>query len=146
MAGEASGSPQHPRVTTITIPWTGPVSAAVKGIIHVPAHSTPMKPSRRDENHRPGTKRLKIADQRPGHTGLTRRNVGGSPTPGTHDAETALAGWGARIRTSEWRIAHPHWNAGACSVVGALMAAAVQVAAGHARNFATDCPLHGASI
>jgi site-specific DNA recombinase len=33
---------------TITIPWTGPVPAAVKGIIHVPAHNTPMKPSRRE--------------------------------------------------------------------------------------------------
>src|SRR6266478_839798 len=36
-----------------------------------------------------------------------RRNVGGSPTPGTHDAETALAGWGARIRTWEWRNQNP---------------------------------------
>jgi hypothetical protein len=45
------------------------------------------------ENHRPGTKSLKIADQRLGHTSLTRRNVGGSPTPGDHTAKTALAGW-----------------------------------------------------
>jgi hypothetical protein len=36
------------RVATITIPWTGPVPAAVKGIVHVPAHSTPIKPSRRE--------------------------------------------------------------------------------------------------
>jgi DNA invertase Pin-like site-specific DNA recombinase len=36
------------RVTTTTIPWTSPVPAALKGIIHVPAHNTPMKPSRRD--------------------------------------------------------------------------------------------------
>jgi DNA invertase Pin-like site-specific DNA recombinase len=36
------------RVTTITITWTSPVPAALKGIIHVPAHNTPMKPSRRD--------------------------------------------------------------------------------------------------
>ncbi len=34
--------------TTITIPWASPVPAAVKGIIHVPAHNTPMKPSRRE--------------------------------------------------------------------------------------------------
>src|SRR6266446_7226241 len=42
--------------------------------------------------------------QRPAHCPLTLGNVGGSPTPGTHDAETALAGWGARIRTLEcWK-------------------------------------------
>jgi hypothetical protein len=29
------------------------------------------------------------------------RNVGGFPTPGNNTAETALAGWGARIRTWE---------------------------------------------
>src|SRR5258705_8630208 len=38
--------------------------------------------------------------QRPAHCPLTFGNVGGSPTPGNHTAETALAGWGARIRTS----------------------------------------------
>src|SRR5713101_2663991 len=33
-----------------------------------------------------------------------RGNVGGSPTPGNHTAETAMAGWGARIRTWEcWK-------------------------------------------
>jgi site-specific DNA recombinase len=31
----------------VTIPWTT-LQAAAKGIIHVPAHNTPMKPSRRD--------------------------------------------------------------------------------------------------
>jgi site-specific DNA recombinase len=44
-------NPSAPRIaggTTITIPWTSPVPAAVKGIIHVPAHNTPMKPSRRE--------------------------------------------------------------------------------------------------
>jgi site-specific DNA recombinase len=35
-------------VTTITVPWTSPVPAAVKGIIRVPAHNTPITPSRRD--------------------------------------------------------------------------------------------------
>jgi site-specific DNA recombinase len=34
-------------VTTITVPWTSPVPA-MKGIIHVPAHNTPITPSRRD--------------------------------------------------------------------------------------------------
>jgi hypothetical protein len=47
-AGDASDPPQHPRVTTITIPWTSPIPVAVKGIIHVPAHSTPMTPTRRE--------------------------------------------------------------------------------------------------
>jgi site-specific DNA recombinase len=43
-----SPPPRIPNVTTITVPWTSPVPAAVKGIIHVPAHNTPMTPSRRD--------------------------------------------------------------------------------------------------
>jgi site-specific DNA recombinase len=33
---------------SVTIPWTSTVQAAVKGIIHVPAHNTTMRPSRRD--------------------------------------------------------------------------------------------------
>jgi hypothetical protein len=37
------------RAATITIPWTSPMPVAVKGIIiHVPAHNTPIKPSRRE--------------------------------------------------------------------------------------------------
>jgi site-specific DNA recombinase len=43
-----SSAPRIANVTTITVPWTSPVPAAVKGIIHVPAHNTPMTPSRRD--------------------------------------------------------------------------------------------------
>jgi site-specific DNA recombinase len=35
-------------VTTITVPWTSPVPAAVKSIIRMPAHNTPITPSRRD--------------------------------------------------------------------------------------------------
>jgi site-specific DNA recombinase len=34
--------------TRITVPWASPVPAPVKGIIHLPAHNTPMKPSRRE--------------------------------------------------------------------------------------------------
>src|SRR5712691_9790555 len=52
------------------------------------------------ENHRSWTESLEIAGQRLGPASLTHRNVGGSPTPGNHDAETGLAGWGIRIRTS----------------------------------------------
>jgi hypothetical protein len=33
---------------TITIPWASPVPTAIKGIAQVPAHNTPMKPSRRE--------------------------------------------------------------------------------------------------
>ena len=36
------------RGATITIPWAGPMPAAVKGIVPVPAHNTPIKPSRRE--------------------------------------------------------------------------------------------------
>ena len=35
-------------ITTIAIPWTSPVPAGVRGIIHVPAHNTPIKPGRRE--------------------------------------------------------------------------------------------------
>src|SRR6266436_7434638 len=51
------------------------------------------------EKHHSETERLEIADQRLGRASLTRRNVGGSHTPGNHTAETALPGWGRRIRT-----------------------------------------------
>src|SRR4029450_5808857 len=35
-------------IVNLTIPWISKVQAGVKGIIHVPAHNTPMAPSRRD--------------------------------------------------------------------------------------------------
>jgi site-specific DNA recombinase len=52
---EASGPPDVPAAgslgaapTTVTIPWTVPAAAPVKGIVHVPAHNTPMKPGSRE--------------------------------------------------------------------------------------------------
>jgi site-specific DNA recombinase len=47
-ATNGSSAPPIANVTTITVPWTSRVPAAVKGIVHVPAHNTPMTPSRRD--------------------------------------------------------------------------------------------------
>jgi site-specific DNA recombinase len=47
IANNSSGRPVA-NVTTIAIPWTSPLPAAVKGIIHVPAHNTPIKPGRRE--------------------------------------------------------------------------------------------------
>jgi DNA invertase Pin-like site-specific DNA recombinase len=41
-------TPRIANVTTITVPWTSPASAALKGTIHVPPHNTPIKPSRRE--------------------------------------------------------------------------------------------------
>jgi hypothetical protein len=35
-------------IATISIAWTGPLPPAVKGIVHVPAHNTPISPSRRE--------------------------------------------------------------------------------------------------
>jgi site-specific DNA recombinase len=35
-------------IRRIAIPWTSPVPANVKGVIHVPAHNTPIKPDRRE--------------------------------------------------------------------------------------------------
>ena len=34
--------------TELTIPWTVPAAVSVKGIVHVPAHNTPMKPGSRE--------------------------------------------------------------------------------------------------
>jgi len=47
-ANDGSSGPLIANVTTITVPWSSPVPAAVKGIIHVPAHNTPIKASRRE--------------------------------------------------------------------------------------------------
>jgi DNA invertase Pin-like site-specific DNA recombinase len=47
IANNSSGPPIA-SVATIAVPWTSPVPAAVKGIIHVPAHNTPIKPGRRE--------------------------------------------------------------------------------------------------
>jgi hypothetical protein len=47
-ANNGSSAPPIVNVTTITVPWTNPVPATVKGIAHVPAHNTPITPSRRD--------------------------------------------------------------------------------------------------
>jgi hypothetical protein len=47
-ANNDSSGPPIANVTTITVPWTSPVPPAVKGIVHVPAHNTPIKPGRRD--------------------------------------------------------------------------------------------------
>ena len=35
-------------VTTVAVPWTSFLPAAAKGIVHVPAHNTPIKASRRE--------------------------------------------------------------------------------------------------
>jgi site-specific DNA recombinase len=43
----AAGSPATVR-TKVSIPWTVPAAAPVKGIVHVPAHNTPMKPGGRE--------------------------------------------------------------------------------------------------
>jgi DNA invertase Pin-like site-specific DNA recombinase len=46
-ANTSAGRPTA-SVTTMAVPWTSPVPAAVKGIIHVPAHNTPIRASRRE--------------------------------------------------------------------------------------------------
>jgi site-specific DNA recombinase len=40
--------PANTTVKTIALPWTSPLPATVKGIVHVPVHSTPIKPGRRE--------------------------------------------------------------------------------------------------
>src|SRR5437899_1614107 len=46
-ANNSSGGPIS-SVKTIAVPWSSPMPAAVKGIIHVPAHNTPIKLGRRE--------------------------------------------------------------------------------------------------
>src|SRR5712671_6228923 len=45
---DGSSGPPIASVTRIAVTWTSPVPAAVKGIIHVPAHNTPIKAGRRE--------------------------------------------------------------------------------------------------
>jgi hypothetical protein len=45
-----------------------------------------------------------IAEQRRAWSRLTRRNVDGSQTAGSHIAETTLPGWACKIRTEKRRI------------------------------------------
>jgi site-specific DNA recombinase len=40
--------PPNTTVETIAISWTSPVPASVKGVVHVPAHNTPIQPGRRE--------------------------------------------------------------------------------------------------
>ena len=51
--GEADADPDGTAsgrlgIAMISIAWTGPLPPAVKGIVHVPAHNTPVLPSRRE--------------------------------------------------------------------------------------------------
>jgi hypothetical protein len=48
-----------PSETKVTIPWSIPAAVSVKGIVHVPAHNTPMKPGGRE------TLLIAIAEQDP---------------------------------------------------------------------------------
>jgi hypothetical protein len=43
----APGSPAAAS-TKLTIPWSVPAAVPVKGVVHVPAHNTPMKPGSRE--------------------------------------------------------------------------------------------------
>jgi hypothetical protein len=55
------------------------------------------------ESHQSRPEIPEFADQRLGRASLTCGNVGCSHAPGNRIVETALTGWGGRIRTSEWR-------------------------------------------
>ena len=61
-------------------------------------------------------RKCEIAGQRLGRTGLTRRNVGGSHTPGNHTAETALPGWACRTRTRKCHFKKCRLKCGANSL------------------------------
>jgi site-specific DNA recombinase len=37
-----------PTTKTLAVPWTVPATAPARGIVHVPAHNTPMKPGSRE--------------------------------------------------------------------------------------------------
>jgi hypothetical protein len=63
LANNDSPRPPIASITTIAVPWTSPVPAAVKGIIHVPAHNTdqawpPRSASDRDRQGPPMDRRF----------------------------------------------------------------------------------------
>jgi hypothetical protein len=45
---DATVTAATPTPKTLAVPWTVPVAASVKGVVHVPAHNTPMKPGGRE--------------------------------------------------------------------------------------------------
>jgi hypothetical protein len=78
----------------------------------------PVSPSRKrkleNSEQRPAPKSRaqrsempEVADQRPVPASLTRGNVDAFPFWGKYAPETALPGWGGRIRTSAWRNQNP---------------------------------------
>ena len=88
--------------------------SANRSLLHIePVSGTPKRKLENGEqrlapeNLGSTTENLQIAGQRLGRARLSRRNVRGSHTPGNHTVETGLAGWGARIRTWEWRNQNP---------------------------------------
>jgi hypothetical protein len=68
--------------------WTTGITSASSARRRIP----PRLPTLRIEVEAQGA--IVLADE-----DVERGKVGGSPTPGNHTAETALAGWGGRIRT-----------------------------------------------
>jgi hypothetical protein len=70
---------------------------SVKGIVHVPAHNTPMKPGGRE------TLLIAIAEQDPAHErGATRPpSQSRSPEELSAHLRDRLRGWGGRTRTAE---------------------------------------------
>jgi hypothetical protein len=84
-----------PSETKVTIPWSIPAAVSVKGIVHVPAHNTPMKPGGRE------TLLIAIAEQDPAHErGATRPpSQSRSPEELSAHLRDRLRGWGDRTRT-----------------------------------------------
>ena len=89
-----------PSETKVTIPWSIPAAVSVKGIVHVPAHNTPMKPGGRE------TLLIAIAEQDPAHErGATRRpSQSRSPEELSGHLRDRLRGWPYRIRTSMCKV------------------------------------------
>src|SRR5450830_1627620 len=98
MRSPANRSPSH----------IEPVSRTIEPVSGEPKRKLKNDEQRLGPEKRPScTRRPRIDAQRLRHASLSRRNVGGTRAPGNDTAETGLAGWGGRNRTSEWRNQNP---------------------------------------
>jgi hypothetical protein len=57
----------------VTVPWTVPAAAPVNGIVHVPAHNTPMKLGHREDRQALQNRRERFGAGKGGSLVLNRQ-------------------------------------------------------------------------
>ena len=82
-----------------------PLERRVRAVAVAPSELAGVAETAQSHQSRPESP--EFADQRLRRASLIRGNIGGSHTPGIRIVETTVAGWGGRIRTSEWRNQNP---------------------------------------